>query len=83
MFMVYYTDDANICVKMDPETHMLCIRFLSSKSGVTVAGEQRSVRRVGAQWSGSVPRGSASSTFSLACGTRVDRGQGPISHEVR
>jgi hypothetical protein len=34
-FLIYYTCDVNICVEIDPGTHMLCIRFYPLKPGVT------------------------------------------------
>jgi hypothetical protein len=33
--LIYYTCDVNICVEMDPGTHMVCARFYPLESGVT------------------------------------------------
>jgi hypothetical protein len=33
--LIYYTCDVNICVEMDPDTHMLCARFYPLEPGVT------------------------------------------------
>jgi hypothetical protein len=33
--LIYYTCDVNICVEMDPGTHMLCARFYPLEPGVT------------------------------------------------
>jgi len=35
--LIYYTCDVNICVEMDPGTHMVCARFYPLESGVTPA----------------------------------------------
>jgi hypothetical protein len=35
--LIYYTCDVNICVEMDPGTHMVCARFYPLEPGVTVA----------------------------------------------
>jgi hypothetical protein len=34
--LIYYTCDVNICVEMDPGTHMVCARFYPLEPGVTV-----------------------------------------------
>jgi hypothetical protein len=33
--LIYYTCDVNICVEMDPGTHMVCARFYPLEPGVT------------------------------------------------
>jgi hypothetical protein len=35
--LIYYTCDVNICVEMDPGTHMLCTRLCPLEPGVTVS----------------------------------------------
>jgi hypothetical protein len=35
--LIYYTCDVNICVEMDPGTHMVCARFYPLEPGVTRA----------------------------------------------
>jgi hypothetical protein len=34
--LIYYTCDVNLCVEMDPGTHMVCARFYPLEPGVTV-----------------------------------------------
>jgi hypothetical protein len=34
--LIYYTCDVNICVEIDPGTHMLCTRLCPSETGVTI-----------------------------------------------
>jgi hypothetical protein len=36
--LIYYTCDVNICVEIDPGTHMLCTRLCPLETGVTVLG---------------------------------------------
>jgi hypothetical protein len=31
--LIYYTCDVNICVEMDPSTHMVCARFYPLEPG--------------------------------------------------
>jgi hypothetical protein len=33
--LIYYTCDVNICVEIDPGTHMLCTRLCPLETGVT------------------------------------------------
>jgi hypothetical protein len=35
-FLIYYTCDVNVCVEIDPGTHMRCTRFCPWETGVTV-----------------------------------------------
>jgi hypothetical protein len=35
VLLIYYTCDVNICVEIDPGTHMRCIRLLPLEPGVT------------------------------------------------
>jgi hypothetical protein len=35
VLLIYYTCDVNICVKIDPGTHMLCTRLCPLEMGVT------------------------------------------------
>jgi hypothetical protein len=37
VLLIYYTCDVNICVEIDPGTHMLCIQFCPLKPGVTLS----------------------------------------------
>jgi hypothetical protein len=34
--LIYYTCDVNICVEMDPGTHMVCVRFYPLEPDVEV-----------------------------------------------
>jgi hypothetical protein len=34
--LIYYTCDVNICVEIDPGTHMLCTRLCPLETGVTL-----------------------------------------------
>jgi hypothetical protein len=36
VLLIYYTCDVNICVEIDPGTHMLCTRLCSLEKGVTL-----------------------------------------------
>jgi hypothetical protein len=35
VLLIYYTCDVNICVEIDPGTHMLCTRLCPLETGVT------------------------------------------------
>jgi hypothetical protein len=35
VLLIYYTCDVNICVEIDPSTHMLCTRLCPWETGVT------------------------------------------------
>jgi hypothetical protein len=35
VLLIYYTCDVNICVEIDPGTHMLCTRLCPWETGVT------------------------------------------------
>jgi hypothetical protein len=35
VLLIYYTCDVNICVEIDPGTHMRCTRLCPSETGVT------------------------------------------------
>jgi hypothetical protein len=37
---MYYTCDVNICVEIDPGTHMLCTRLCPSETGVTLVPQE-------------------------------------------
>jgi hypothetical protein len=39
VLLIYYTCDVNICVEIDPGTHMLCARFHPLEPGVTMSRE--------------------------------------------
>jgi hypothetical protein len=45
VLLIYYTCDVNICVEIDPDTHMLCIRFCPLKSGATEVVSKQYDRR--------------------------------------
>jgi hypothetical protein len=50
VLLIYYTCDVNICVEIDPGTHMLCARFYPLEPGVTVNDNgtlKRSKRKMG------------------------------------
>jgi hypothetical protein len=36
VLLIYYTCDINICVEIDPGTHMLCTRLCPLETGVTL-----------------------------------------------
>jgi hypothetical protein len=36
VLLIYYTCDINICVEIDPGTHMLCTRLCLLEPGVTL-----------------------------------------------
>jgi hypothetical protein len=36
VLLIYYTCDVNICVEIDPGTHMLCTRLCPLETGVTL-----------------------------------------------
>jgi hypothetical protein len=42
--LIYYTCDVNICVEIDPGTHMLCTRLCPLEMGVTDRGRERRER---------------------------------------
>jgi hypothetical protein len=42
--LIYYTCDVNICVEMDPGTHMVCARSYPLEPGVTIWSEHRADR---------------------------------------
>jgi hypothetical protein len=39
--LIYYTCDVDICVEIDPGTHMLCTRLCPWETGVTLVRAER------------------------------------------
>jgi hypothetical protein len=44
VLLIYYPCDVNICVEIDPGTHMLCTRLYPLETGVTESFEQERLK---------------------------------------
>jgi hypothetical protein len=78
--LIYYTCDVNICVEMDPGTHMVCARFYPLEPGVTPGDAFDAVGRIKAALEAACPGVvSCADALALAAGDLVAALGGPNS----